>query len=55
MLARIKFTASGFFIVNYNMLFGFFSALITYLIILIQFNSLNKDPSGLVATHGNGA
>ena len=41
-LSRINFSAHGFFQINYNMLFGFVSALITYLIILIQFNQLSK-------------
>lgn len=42
MLSKIKFSASGFFNINYNMLFGFVSALVTYLIILIQFHELAK-------------
>lgn len=44
MLTRIKFSANGFFQLNYNMLFGYISALITYLIILIQFNSISTTP-----------
>lgn len=51
MLCRIKFSANGFFQLNYNMLFGFISALITYLIILIQFNSIS-DNKGPTNTHG---
>lgn len=42
MLSSIRFSAFGFFHINYNMLFGFISALITYLVILIQFNSLSN-------------
>lgn len=44
MLARIRFSALGFFNINYSSLFGFISALITYLVILIQFNSLSDSP-----------
>lgn len=51
MLSRIRFTACGFFHINYNMLFGFTSALITYLIILVQFNSLSKTALKPPTTH----
>ncbi|XP_055591220.1 uncharacterized protein LOC129743264 [Uranotaenia lowii] len=40
LISSIKFSALGFFNINYNMLSGFFAALITYLIIFIQFNSI---------------
>lgn len=39
-LSRIKFTAFNFFNINYGMLLGFVSALVTQLVIFIQFNAV---------------
>lgn len=52
-LSRIQFTALGFFNINYNTLFGFCSALITYLVLLIQFNSIYEKENLPVSTQQN--
>lgn len=44
-LDRIKLTAYDFFSIDYGMLFGFLSAMTTYLVILIQFQG--SSPSEL--------
>lgn len=36
--SNINFTAAGFFDLNYAMLFTFLNMIITYLIVIIQFN-----------------
>ncbi|XP_059617717.1 putative gustatory receptor 28b [Phlebotomus argentipes] len=46
MISHMKFTAFGFFSIDYTMLCGFMTATITYLVIFIQFYSI--DPA-----HGN--
>ncbi|KAL1402679.1 hypothetical protein pipiens_019672 [Culex pipiens pipiens] len=40
LISSIKFSAMGFFNMNYSMLSGFIAGLITYLIIFIQFNAI---------------
>lgn len=42
----------GCFTINYNMLFGFVSAIITYLIILVQFNIIieERNPISSITT-----
>uniref|UniRef100_A0A182JMX1 Gustatory receptor n=1 Tax=Anopheles atroparvus TaxID=41427 RepID=A0A182JMX1_ANOAO len=40
LIASVRFSALGFFTVNYNMLSGLVAGLVTYLIIFIQFNSM---------------
>ena len=42
-VSNMKFSAYGFFTINYNMLCGFVAGLITYLVIFIQFNSISGD------------
>lgn len=42
MISSIKFSAYDFFTLNYSTLGGLITALITYLVILIQFHSLDK-------------
>nr|NP_001345483.1 gustatory receptor 48 [Aedes aegypti] len=46
LISRIKFSAMGFFDINYNMLCGFSAGLITYLIIFIQFSSITFESDG---------
>lgn len=43
MISYMKFSAYGFFTIDYNMLCGFMTALVTYLVIFIQFYALNGD------------
>lgn len=43
MISYMKFSAYGFFTIDYNMLCGFMTALITYLVIFIQFYALNGE------------
>ncbi|KFB50052.1 AGAP011915-PA-like protein [Anopheles sinensis] len=40
LIASVRFSALGFFTINYNMLSGLVAGLVTYLIIFIQFNSM---------------
>uniref|UniRef100_A0A182FB65 Gustatory receptor n=2 Tax=Anopheles albimanus TaxID=7167 RepID=A0A182FB65_ANOAL len=40
LISSVRFSALGFFNVNYSMLSGFIAGMITYLIIFIQFNSM---------------
>ncbi|GAB0098811.1 hypothetical protein DMENIID0001_146150 [Sergentomyia squamirostris] len=46
MISHMKLTAFGFFSIDYTMLCGFMTAIITYLVIFIQFYSIDPD-------HGN--
>uniref|UniRef100_A0A7G3AEA5 Gustatory receptor n=1 Tax=Lutzomyia longipalpis TaxID=7200 RepID=A0A7G3AEA5_LUTLO len=41
MISHMRFTAFGFFSIDYTMLCGFMTAIITYLVIFIQFYSLD--------------
>ncbi|KAL1401919.1 hypothetical protein pipiens_001915 [Culex pipiens pipiens] len=54
LISSVKFSALGFFNINYNMLSSFFAALITYLIIFIQFNSIvtNDEKTGQATRSG---
>ncbi|XP_053676179.1 uncharacterized protein LOC128726395 [Anopheles nili] len=40
LISSVRFSALGFFSVNYNMLSGLVAGMVTYLIIFIQFNSM---------------
>lgn len=53
MISYMKFSAYGFFTIDYNMLCGFMTALITYLVVFIQFYALNGDDTSSHA-HRNG-
>lgn len=47
MISSMKFSGYGFFTIDYSMLCGFMTALITYLVIFIQFYALNGDTSSV--------
>uniref|UniRef100_A0A182WDZ9 Gustatory receptor n=1 Tax=Anopheles minimus TaxID=112268 RepID=A0A182WDZ9_9DIPT len=40
LISSVRFSAFGFFTINYNMLSGLVAGMVTYLIIFIQFNSM---------------
>uniref|UniRef100_A0A182MMB6 Gustatory receptor n=1 Tax=Anopheles culicifacies TaxID=139723 RepID=A0A182MMB6_9DIPT len=40
LISSVRFSALGFFTINYNMLSGLVAGMVTYLIIFIQFNSM---------------
>lgn len=42
-VTNMKFTAYGFFAINYNSLCGFMTAIITYLVIFIQFYAIQGN------------
>lgn len=54
MVSYMKFSAYGFFTIDYNMLCGFMTALITYLVIFIQFYALNGQDSVSHIVRGGG-
>uniref|UniRef100_A0A182P7Y2 Gustatory receptor n=1 Tax=Anopheles epiroticus TaxID=199890 RepID=A0A182P7Y2_9DIPT len=49
LISSVRFSALGFFTINYNMLSGLVAGMVTYLIIFIQFNSM--VPAGKDDTH----
>ncbi|XP_049295667.1 uncharacterized protein LOC125770300 [Anopheles funestus] len=49
LISSVRFSAFGFFTINYNMLSGLVAGMVTYLIIFIQFNSM--VPSNLNDIH----
>lgn len=49
-LSSMRFSASRFFDIDFKTLFGFISAIITYLIILMQSNSMSKETTDELIT-----
>ncbi|XP_050067287.1 gustatory receptor 23a [Anopheles maculipalpis] len=46
LISSVRFSALGFFTINYNMLSGLVAGMVTYLIIFIQFNSMVPAEKG---------
>lgn len=55
MISYMKFTAYGFFTIDYHTLCGFMTAIITYLVIFIQFYAINGDKNASSVVRANSA